>query len=425
MKLNSALIFTILTHAIGSDARPIAVSSATGKLLVQEARQLQGEDGGENNENIHNYYNYDISWMQDYSLKFIGCHHVAQWNDASEDNTSSVRIQTHRYIRFRLCPADSCSAKKSLGCSSAYGDYVVDMETYVKAHVEHEKQIVEEECDAYTTNCDCNDGEDNAEDCFNECYYQAGMDQCVRGDQENSNDLRFLERYASCNEYKNENNKNGRNLEENNAAKYYIGPYCAEGGSKVVLGLFTDDTCTTFADDYDDVGTTSFEAMSGYSLPYSSDSLIDNNCYSCEKAANNYYQEKEIRGICTDTYQVSGKCETQLYNTVDSVNENACNWIEGIKITPLHSNGIIHAKYYHGSFSAAIAITFFAITFVALAFYIMYLRSRLASKPKTVDAPMKPRSDPVVKKSRWARFWLFFRVRSFRRKRSAKSDALL
>ena len=31
--------------------------------------------------------------------------------------------------------------------------------------------------------------------------------------------------------------------------QYYIGPYCAEQGGEIRLGVFNDDTCTVFADD--------------------------------------------------------------------------------------------------------------------------------------------------------------------------------
>mmetsp|Transcript_6324 Transcript_6324/g.11944 ORF Transcript_6324/g.11944 Transcript_6324/m.11944 type:complete len:419 (+) Transcript_6324:40-1296(+) len=418
MKYPLAVIFSILSTVKSTSVKPIAASSNAGSKLVKEARHA--EENGANNDN--NYYKYDMSWMQDYSLKFIGCHNVAQWNDGSNDNDGSgVRIKTHRYVRFRLCPSESCSEKKSLGCSSSYGDYVVDMGTYIQAHIEHEKEILEEKCQEYANNCKCeNDGNNNVGECLDECYYEGGMTECQKEGQENN--LHFLERYSSCNEF-NYNNANQRNLAEN-AVKYYIGPYCADGGKKVVLGVFTDNTCTTFADS--DGGKMIYETMTGSSLAYTSDSLIDNSCYSCNKTLDNYYHENEIRGICADTYQVSGKCETRLHKHLDSVNENACTWIQGIKVTPIHANGIIHAKYY-GSLQAAIAITFFAIAFVALFFYILFLRSKLAENVKSAENGTKTRGNsPVVKKSRWFRFVAFLRMRSWRRKKSnKKNEALL
>lgn len=419
MRYSLAVIFTILATVTGTSARSLTSSSATGAKLVKVARKVEENNNRNADENNNNYYKYDMSWMQDYSLKFIGCHHVAQWNDGSNENDeSTVRIQTHRYVRFRLCPSDSCSKDKSFGCSSSYGDYVVDMDTYVQAHIEHEKEILEEKCEEYASSCECeDDGNNNVDECFNQCYYDGGMIECQKDEQENS--LKFLETYSSCNEF-NIDGANQRNLEEN-AEKYYIGPYCSDRGSKIVLGLFTDNTCTTFA-------STSYATIAGSSLPYSSDSLIDTNCYSCEKALDNYYQDNEIRGICTDTYQVSGKCETKLQKSLDSVNENACNWIEGIKITPIHANGIIHAKY-HGSLSAAIAIAFCAIAFVFLFFYVLFLRSKLAAKAKSANDQRKVDNQPaVVKKSRWLRFLAFLRFRASWRKKNKsnrKNEAFL
>ena len=424
-----AVLFTRI-HVIsaGTDitnmVTPITASSNAGMRLVQEARALQQQNNQQNAQGDD--ANYDLEWMQDYSIKFMGCHNVAQWNDVSnEEEMSNVRIQTHRYVRFRLCPSDSCSAKKALGCTSSYGDYVVDMGTYVEAHVHSKKDELEERCQEYANNnCYCdenNGGNGNAQECFQNCYYEAGMYECLEGGEEDNS--RFLERYASCNEYRNEN-MNKRNL-EGNAAKYYVGPYCSDDGTKVVLGLFADNTCTTFADS--DGGLSIFENMSGYSLPYSSDSVVDQNCHACEKGLDSYYQP-EIRDVCADTYPVSGKCETKLKLSNHDVNENACSWIEGIRMTPIRSNGIIHAKY-HGSYVAALFITIFATAFVGLFFYILYLKSKLDTKTTVTENSSKSRSadTPVVKKSRWVRMIGFFRARSFRRRNKSgmKNDRLL
>ncbi len=107
--------------------------------------------------------------------------------------------------------------------------------------------------------------------------------------------------------------------------------------------------------------------------------MIDGECYSCKQASEDYYGEYEVSGLCVDNYEVSGKCETELRHHLSSVNRNACNWIHGIQITPIHSNGIIHARY-HGSPKAAMAIASFATLFVILAFYVSYLNSQLAMK---------------------------------------------
>jgi hypothetical protein len=104
------------------------VNSNAGMILMKHARLLQGEDEGQQGmdkeQEYNEYASKNVYWMKDFSIKFLGCHHVASWNsNAQEDN--DVRIHTQRFVRFRLCRTDSCSSKNSLGCSSGYGDYLV------------------------------------------------------------------------------------------------------------------------------------------------------------------------------------------------------------------------------------------------------------------------------------------------------------
>jgi hypothetical protein len=372
MKLSIGLLLTAISASMASSSgEPITADSKMGLKLLKHARQLEGDDG---ENNAQDYYQADTTWMEDYSLKFIGCHQVAQWNENADEEEDAVRIQTQRYVRFRLCQSQHCVADRAVGCSSSYGDYVVDMDTFVAAHLENQQDILESNCETQAETCGCDDDQEN---CLSNCYYDAGMSQCVDG----QNDLEFLEKYATCTAYENEGNDRRRELNDAEGGEaeeeYYIGPYCADQGGEVVLGMFTDNTCTSFADAYG--GTSTYAAMTGSSLPYSETSMIDGECYSCKQASEDYYGEYEVSGLCADNYEVSGKCETELRHHLSSVNRNACNWIHGIQITPIHSNGIIHARY-HGSPKAAMAIASFATLFVILAFYVSYLNSQLAMK---------------------------------------------
>jgi len=382
MKLSVAIIFTSISGAMSSSLGPVSAKSKMGLKLLKHARQLEDGGQGENdeggndgeNDDAQNYYQNDITWVEDYSLKFIGCHQVAQWNANADGDEDAVRIETERFIRFRLCPTRYCSADRAVGCSSSYGDYVVDMDTFVASHLENQQDLLEEKCQAQLENCGCDerrleDGDDN--NCLYNCYYNAGMEQCQ---DDGESDLDFLANYGACNNYQDDGNGERRRKLDEEAAEYYIAPYCADQGGEVLLGMFTDNTCTTFADD--NGGKSTYEAITGASLPYSSEPVIDGECYSCKQSADDYYED-EVLAICADTYEVSGKCETQLSYHLDSINENACNWIHGIAITPISSNGIIHAKY-HGSLKAAIAIGIFATLFVACAFYVSFLRSKVA-----------------------------------------------
>ena len=99
-----------------AETTSIRSSSRAGQLLLQKAQRVLN---GENN-------NADYSYIAEYSIKFQGCHHVQQWND-NVDEENDVRIMTKRLARFRLCPTDQCSNDKSSGCTTKYGDYIVDV----------------------------------------------------------------------------------------------------------------------------------------------------------------------------------------------------------------------------------------------------------------------------------------------------------
>jgi len=405
-----------------SSVGPITADSKMGLKLLKHARQLEEGEGEGDENDAQDYYQGNITWVEDYSLKFIGCHQVAQWNDNADEEEDAVRLETKRYVRFRLCQSSHCVADRAVGCSSSYGDYVVDMDTFVAAYIDNQQDILEKNCQALAETCGCEERrleEGDQDDCYTNCYYNAGMSQCIDG----QNDAEFLEKYAACNKYENENQGDDRRRKLDDAEKeYYIGPYCADQGGEVVLGMFTDNTCTSFADAYG--GTATYAEMTGSSLPYSATSMIDGECYSCKQASEDYYGDYEVSGICADTYQVSGKCETELRYHLSSVNQNACNWIHGIQITPIHSNGIIHARY-HGSPKAAIVIAFFATFFVTLAFYISFLRSQIAMKKarymasfrneKRAASPNKPRK--MKKKFSFSKL--------FKKKNKKTSESLL
>lgn len=119
----------------------IAVQSAAGRMIMQNSRLLEGgegnnhENGQQNkNENAQQEVQMDVTWMKDFSIKFLGCHHVASWN-SNVDEDSDVRIKKQRFVRFRLCPSSSCSSKASLGCSGGFGDYIVSLSRSYDEHI--------------------------------------------------------------------------------------------------------------------------------------------------------------------------------------------------------------------------------------------------------------------------------------------------
>jgi hypothetical protein len=372
-----ALAFVAALQSVGASSRrqiinrntEINAKSQLGQHLLQHARRVNEEEGEARSLNENEV---DYSFVADYSIKFQGCHHVQQWN-ADADEEDDVRVKTKRLVRFRLCESDSCSNTNSAGCTSKFGDYVVDMNTFVAAYLEAMVEEQEEICGdaAYDCQAEC-DGNDDQSSCMSACYDAYDLSFCnnVYNDdqqQQNNNnnnggDADFdASAYAECARLEG----GRRRLDQNNGYEYYIGPYCADQGGEIHLGLFTDDTCTTYAQN----GESTFYNMMGYSLPFSDDSLVSSRCFSCGQNNGNGYNE--LKDFCANIYDYSGKCETRM--DIGYPNESSCSYIEGIKI--IREDGVIRTSTVKKSKAAAVCIGLFLTLAVLLAGYVYYLRT--------------------------------------------------
>jgi hypothetical protein len=384
MKVSLAILVAALSSSATSAATTISSIRADSKLgmsLLSKSRQVEQNQNGANE--------VDTTWISGYSLKFQGCHHISQWN-ANVDQEEDVRIESKRLARFRLCPASSCSSNSGGGCSKGYGDYIVDMDVFLQTFMENKREAEEQACESYAQyNCSCQNNGDDAYDeqaCMQKCFYNAGMYECIEQNNNNNNQNNYYQNidvndYLQCAAYR--AGGGGRRLEDgadangNGDAEYYIGPYCSDQGGKIVLGMFTDDSCTEFADDYG--GRSTYESLSGMSLPYASQSIVDTKCYSCEgeQMNNGGYYTTQAKEACSEMYVSSGKCETQLTSArgYNYINENACTYMEGIKIT--RSNGIIISGAATANKVASAFIGIFSVSFVLLGSYVYYLKTKL------------------------------------------------
>ncbi len=351
----------------------IPVESDLGFKIMANARKLE------------NTAEIDFTWVSNFSIKFQGCHHVSQWNDEAYD-ASDVRIQTKRLIRFRLCPSNTCSASSSSGCHSGYGDYIIDMNTFLGSYYEAVDNYNQFRCQ-YTTQtlCSCN----YDETCEYECLSKHSMVDLCNGRNPNDNSQQQQEKfqlanYVQCQQYvqgQQQQVEGGQRLLEQEQAQYYIGPYCSEQGGSIYLGLFTDDSCTTFADNYG--GTSTYKSMTGQSLPYAKQSVITMDCLSCKEPeefnqyGNDAQDSDQVSEMCEQIYDTAGKCESSLASSgaVDQANENACNYISGIKV--VRKDGIITQVGSKANKTASIFIGIFVVAFVLLASYVYYLKTKL------------------------------------------------
>ena len=118
-----------------------------------------------------------------------------------------------------------------------------------------------------------------------------------------------------CAQYQFQNNNN-RKLDQAEEVEYFMGPYCADNGGAIYLGLFTDDQCTIFADDYG--GKETYYTNSyGQTMPFHATSVIDYDCISCKEpveddennGGDDAQDADEVIDFCEQIYTQAGKCE--------------------------------------------------------------------------------------------------------------------
>lgn len=215
-------------------------------------------------------------------------------------------------------------------------------------------------------------------DCYT-AHNMAGvcMDKNPYSDDEVADEL-ALEDYMECAQIKFNNRRELADNEWN--GNYYVGPYCASQGGAIYLGMFTDDTCSQYADNSG--GREMYYSLAGRNLPYGQTNLIDLDCMSCKEPqennndGNDADDADDVTEACEQIYVTAGKCESNLpYGTVYEPNNNACNYMEGIKI--VRSDGTIVAGQAKANKTASVFIGLFVVAFVLLSAYVYYLKTKL------------------------------------------------
>ncbi len=302
-------------------------NSKAGRDLIASSTLVEGSRSLEE-------YEYNINFVGDYSIKFLDCHSVNQWNGDSDGDEEASRIVASNLVRYRLCPTNSCSSKTSSGCQSKFGDYLVDINTFAYSYLSaqaSQNQNIQSSCSG-----ECSYGDD---DCVQSCFEKNGGYSFYDNDGTSFDPAD----YAQCAAYKD----------------YYLGPTCSNDGKSIFLGLFGDEGCT----EYSDCSSSCFKSKYGYNLPFSDTSIISKTCVSCK---NNY---NYASNTCKELYSNSGKCETRM--SIAYPNESACIYIEGIKY--LQKDGTISSNSIKRSKGASLAIGFVSFSSILLGTYVHYL----------------------------------------------------
>jgi len=347
--------------------------------------------------------------ISSYSIKFEKCQYIKQYADEMNENIDSV-LETKRFVIFRLCPDNSCSS-----CNANYGEYLVDMETYLESTLQDKQEEQENYCNACE---ECEADDDAANDggrALRRKLWNVDCSSCYAQCQniENMEENGYVDAadYLNCEKvYEN----------ENSGVAYYAGAICSNYGTRIKVGLFTDEDCSVFdenaaIDQYlkNDNG---YNVKLSYHLlkkTFPSDDCVASCTKVNENADNNGDDDQaddaevEISEVCENLYEAAGKCEnphgfasgvdysnSEYYDVQTANEELVCDYITSISSGTYSETGevvieggtrTVLASGYQTTGGQKFALTFFVIGTVGLTAYAALLYQKINKRGRRAD----------------------------------------
>jgi hypothetical protein len=414
------LIALSLVVTVSADAKAKYISRLLKNAVPTANSQLRRLDQAAQQEEA-----YEVN-IASYSVKFEQCQFVKTYSAelAAQDGSTTI-FETERFVLFRLCPNSDCST-----CSYNYGEYLVDLDSYLQSTTEYFKAYEEAMCEACANSCATDDANAAAADNNNADAAAAGDDAAADGGQRRRNlgKNKFYNIVADCTVCVDECDKI-ENMEANgyidatnflectmiydpaddNKPALYAGPICASSGTKIKIGVFTDAECI-YLDETKEVDD--YVVANGVSVNLSNlllKSTYTDTCISCkEQAEQNENAEgdaaedaDEVTELCEQLYDEAAKCEKAHgfadgyanYNGYENQlteEEVVCEYMASLKAGTYSETGeiVVSGSNGHGKSSKSttggqkFALTFFILGTVGLAVYAAMLHSKLVKGKK-------------------------------------------
>ena len=271
-----------------------------------------------------------------YSVKFEECTFIKTYDPAlAETKGSPTVLKTAHFVIFRLCPAHDCYR-----CNYNYGEYMIDLESYLQSTVEYFQDYQEEMCDTCEENCYNQANNYNQANDYNQANEDENADEEQEGEEEDGEEEdggRKLQYDVDCDTCWDECQKI-ENMEENgyidateflecamvydpeddNKEALYAGPICASSGTKIKIGIFKDEDCMYLdaskdVDDYLIDGDGVAMKLSHALLK----STYTDTCISCMEpqdaddndGGDDAEDDDKVIEMCEALYDESAKCE--------------------------------------------------------------------------------------------------------------------
>ena len=425
MKLLLALSFVV---AVSADAKAKYIQRLLKSAVPTAGSQLRRLD----QQAAEQEEAYEVN-IASYSVKFEQCQFVKTYSaELAADDKSTTVFETERFVLFRLCPNNDCST-----CAYNYGEYLVDLDSYLQSTTEYFQAYEEAKCEACDAACAVDEeaaaegeeaaaegeeaaaeGEDAAADdgarrrrkLGKNKFYNIAVDctvcvdECDKFENMEANNVYDATNYLECTMI--------YDPEDDNKGALYAGPICASSGSKIKIGVFTDEDCL-YLDETKEVDD--YVMINGVSATLSNlilKSTYTDTCISCkeqeeqnENAEGDAAEDADaVVEMCEQLYDEAAKCEKAHgfadgyanYNGYENQlleEEVVCEYMASLRAGTYDETGEIivsGAAGRHGKSGKSttggqkFALTFFILGTVGLAVYAAMLHSKLV-KGKKVD----------------------------------------
>jgi len=304
-------------------------------------------------EEAANYYNWNDLGVNiaDYSLKYHKCTTLQSFVGEEANDADGSPFVNHKFVTFRLCPTDTCSADGWDGCRDSYGEYMMDMSEFIEIQAKYDEELFEQYCN-YCETCmyfenyfyGNNRRLNHACKYYDDC--STYLDVCAEdGDDDGNDDGNNQPRltYEDLNEcipiedvvQDDDNYDDDGNADEN---AYYLGLACE---TTLQMAVFSDEDCTQF------LGNSAYiYNITGYDIQVDDDMMgpfMSHECVSCRESEAPYkvsYQDEndndDIVEACEEIYLASARCDSRLWDIeyedlVDQyTDERTCDFIENV-----------------------------------------------------------------------------------------------
>jgi hypothetical protein len=261
--------------------------------------------------------------LTQYALKYVGCQSIKSFSDdlAQDKNAESV-LALNKFVIFRFCESSVCSSYNKYGCSQDYGEYLIDLETYLVTMATYHYARYDEYC---ATCISCMTGANRwLEDASNATDDATNATDAA--DSGNAIDTLTCDYDDACQNYKSACSFYGKSTTQyedyftctqfnvgNNAG--YLGPHCASDGQTISIGIYDDEDCTDYVGDIVDL-----EQFTGMTFDKQGMALYDDGkCISCLDGDEfSLYSDNSATGgegvyeLCSVLFEVGGKCNRYL-----------------------------------------------------------------------------------------------------------------